>query len=294
MPWDRVVVNWGSTAKNLPWSAMSVGSQTTHAMTRANMAGAVDARMKLQEIAAQDLGGAPAEYAVGNERVYRRGNPARGLTYAQAAARAIELGGKYDGHEVPDDIHPFTKKSAAALAGLGLMGVAKDTYPRDGDTYSFVVGFAEVEVDLETGTTRLVDYLAVGDVGTVINPRSLHGQLLGGINLGVGHALMQKWVYDARYGVPLAKRFHHTKPLTMLDIPTDMHTEALGMADPETPVGARGVGEPPVGAGYGSVMNAIADAVGEEVFRRAPVTPDLVLTWLEHRKRLHDPLVAHI
>jgi hypothetical protein len=41
-------------------------------------------------------------------------------------------------------------------------------------------------------------------------------------------------------------------------------------------------------------MNAIADAVGEEVFRRAPVTPDLVLTWLEHRKRLHDPLVAHI
>ena len=40
MPWDKVVVNWGSTAKNIPWSAMSVGSQTTHAMTRANLAGA--------------------------------------------------------------------------------------------------------------------------------------------------------------------------------------------------------------------------------------------------------------
>ena len=53
MPWDKVVVNWGSTAKNMPWSAMSVGSQTTHAMTRANLAGAVDARLKLQEIAAQ-------------------------------------------------------------------------------------------------------------------------------------------------------------------------------------------------------------------------------------------------
>ena len=57
MPWDKVVVNWGSTAKNIPWSAMSVGSQTTHAMTRANLAGAVDARLKLQEIAAKDLGG---------------------------------------------------------------------------------------------------------------------------------------------------------------------------------------------------------------------------------------------
>src|SRR5262249_22826626 len=179
MPWEKVVVNWGNTSKNLPWSCMSVGSQTTHAMTRANMAGAVDARLKLQEIAAKDLGGAAQEYVLGNQRVYRRDNPSRGLTYAQAGAPAIAVGGRCDGHELPDDIHAVTKKSAAALAGLGLMGVAKDTYPHDGDTYSFVAGFAEVEVDLETGKTRLVDYLAVADVGTVINPRSLHGQILG-------------------------------------------------------------------------------------------------------------------
>src|SRR6185503_15373742 len=72
MPWDQVIVNWGSTAKNIPWSAMSVGSQTTHAMTRANLAGAVDARLKLQELAAKDLGGVPADYTLGNERVFRR------------------------------------------------------------------------------------------------------------------------------------------------------------------------------------------------------------------------------
>src|SRR5258705_255707 len=128
MPWDQVVVNWGSTAKNIPWSAMSVGGQTTHAMTRANLAGAVDARLKLQEIAAKDLGGQPSDYTLGGERVYRRDNPSRGLAYAQAAQRAVALGGKYDGHELPGDIHPMTKKSAAALAGLGLMGVARDTY----------------------------------------------------------------------------------------------------------------------------------------------------------------------
>jgi len=294
MPWDKVVVNWGSTAKNIPWSAMSVGSQTTHAMTRANMAGAVDARAKLQEIAAKDLGGRPADYTLGNERVYRRDNPSRGLSYAQAAQRAIDLGGKYDGHELPDDIHVMTKTSATALAGLGVMGVAKDTYPHDGDTWSFVVGFAEVEVDVETGRTTLVDYLAVADVGTIVNPRSLHGQILGGINLGIGHALQQKWVYDQHYGVPLAKRFYHTKPLTIADIPATMATEVVGLADPETPVGARGVGEPPVGAGYGSVMNAIANAVGEDVFRRAPVMADIVLMSLEHGKRVHEPLTAHL
>jgi len=73
-----------------------------------------------------------------------------------------------------------------------------------------------------------------------------------------------------------------------------MHTLALGLADPETPVGARGVGEPPVGAGYGSVMNAIADAVGDEIFRKAPVTADIILTSLENGKRMHDPLASHL
>ncbi|HYM23028.1 MAG TPA: xanthine dehydrogenase family protein molybdopterin-binding subunit [Vicinamibacterales bacterium] len=295
MPWDKVVVTWGNTAKNVPWSCMSVGSQTTHAMTRANFAGANDAKRKLQEIAAKDLGGRPEDYVLSGERVHRRDNPSRGLTYVQAAQRALAIGGKYDGHELPEDIHPFTRKSASALAGLGLMGVAKDNYPHDGDTWSFVAGFAEVEVDVETGHTRIVDYLAVADVGTIVNPRSLHGQILGGINLGIGHALTQRWVYDQHYGVPLAKRFHHNRPLTILDIPATMPTEVLGLADPETPVGARGVGEPPVGAGYGSILNAIADAIGEDAFRRAPVTADIVLTSLENGgKRAHETVRAHI
>jgi CO/xanthine dehydrogenase Mo-binding subunit len=294
MPWEKVEVVWGNTGQHVPWTCLSVGSQTTHAMTRANLAGAEDAKRKLQEIAARDLGGSPGDYILGGERVYARSSPSRGMSYAQAARRALELGGRFDGHELPEDIHPFTKASASALAGLGLMGVAKDNYPRDGDTYSFVAGFAEVEVDVETGHVVLVDFLAVGDIGTVVNPRSLHGQLLGGSCLGIGHALMQKWVFDQHYSVPLAKRFYQTKPLTILDIPHTMRTDALGIADPETPVGARGVGEPPVGSGYGSVLNAIASAVGEDIFRRAPVTPDIILTSLEAGRRMHEPLTAHL
>jgi xanthine dehydrogenase molybdenum-binding subunit len=204
------------------------------------------------------------------------------------------LGGKYDGHEVPEDINDFTKSSASGLVGLGLMGVAKDSYRHDGATWSFVAGFAEVEVDVETGKTTLIDYLGVGDVGTVINPRSLGGQILGGSCLGIGHALSQKMVYEQHYGMPLSKRFHHNKPLTILDIPASMDWDAIDMPDPETPVGARGTGEPPVGAGYGAVMNAIADAVGVDVFRRAPVTPDVILMSLEHGRRMHEPLKAHV
>ena len=293
-PWEKVEVAWGDTSKHLPYSCMSVGSQTTHAMTRANHAGGMDARRKLQEIAARDLGGSPDDYELGGERVYRRGTPARGLTYAQAAARAIALGGRFDGHDLPEDVNPSTKAAAAALAGLGLMGVAKDVYPHDGTTYSFVAGFAEVEVDLETGKPTLIDYLGMADIGTVINPRSMAAQVCGGSCFGIGHALTQKWVYDPHYGVPLAKRFHYNKPLTILDVPAAMHADAVGLPDPETPVGARGVGEPPVGAAYGAVMNAIASAVGVDAFRRAPVTPDVLLMTLEHGQRMHEPLQAHV
>ncbi len=294
MPWEKVEVTWGNTGRHLPWTCLSVGSQTTHAMTRANYAGAMDAKRKLQEIAAMDLGGAPDDYDLSDERVYRRGSPARALSYADAARRAIELGGRFDGHEVPDDVNAMTKTSAAALAGLGLMGVARDNHPRDGNTFSFVIGFAEVEVDVETGKVTLVDYLSVGDVGTVVNPRSLAAQLNGGSCLGIAHALCQKWVIDPQYGVTLARRFHDSKPLTMLDIPLNLQTAALDIPDPETPVGARGVGEPPVGSGYGAVMNAIADAIGVDAFRRAPVTADIVLMSLEHGRRMHEPLRAHV
>ncbi len=294
MPWEKVEVVWGNTSKGLPWTCLSVGSQTTHAMTRANHAGATDAKRKLQEIAAHDLGGSPDDYELGGERVFSTRNPGRGLTYAQAATRAIELGGRFDGHELPGDIHAVTKTAATINAGLGLMGVAKDNYPRDGDTYSFVAGFAEVEVDVETGMVTLVDWLGVADVGSIVNPRSLIGQINGGCCLGIAHALYQKIVYDPHYGLSLARKFHYNKPLTILDVPVDMKAVALDIPDPETPVGARGVGEPPVGAGFGAVLNAIADAIGVDTFRRAPVTSDVVLMSLTHGKRMHEPLQSHI
>jgi xanthine dehydrogenase molybdenum-binding subunit len=295
MPWDKVEVVWGDTSMNLPWTCTSDGSQTMHAMSRSNHAGAMDARQKLLEIAAKDLGGRPDDYRVGGGRVYHNRDVSRHLTFERAARRAIELGGKYDGHELPSNIHATTRASATALAGQGLMGVAKDTYPHDGETHSYVVGFAEVEVDVETGAVKLLDYTAVADVGTVVNPRSLGGQILGGSCLGIGHALTQKTVYDQQYGVPLAMRFHHNKPLTILDVPADgMQHAALDIPDPETPVGARGVGEPPVGAGVGAVLAAIADAVGDDVFRRCPVTPDMILASLEAGHRAHDVLTAFI
>jgi CO/xanthine dehydrogenase Mo-binding subunit len=292
VPWEKCDVVWGNTAKNLPFTCVSGGSQTTHAMTRAAYATAMDAKKKLQEIAAKKLGGKPEQYEVANERVFRKGGAS--MTLAQAAKHAIELGGIYDGHEAPADVHKLTKASVAALAGQGLVAAAKDNYPRDGVTFSYVASFAEVEVDVETGKYYIVDFLASADVGTVIHPRALGGQVLGRSTLGIGHAIGQKWVFDPHYGQMVSKRFHHSKPPTILDVPVDMQWTALDIPDPETPVGARGVGEPPVAGGCASILNALSDALGDEVFQRAPVNADTILTSLEAGRPMQHPLMAHI
>ena len=293
VPWEKCDITWGNTSKNLPWTCPSGGSQTTHAMTRAAHAVSSDAISKLQQIAAKDLGGKPEDYGVANERVSRKGG-GPGMTLAHAAQRAIQLGGIYDGHELPKDINKFTVTSATALAGQGLLAVAKDNYPHDGNTFSYVASFAEVEVDVETGQYHILDFLAYADVGNVIHPKALGGQILGRSILGMGHALGQKWVYDEQYGLPVSRRFHHTKPPTILDVPDKMAWGAVELPDPETPVGARGIGEPPVGGGCAAILNALSDALGDEVFRRAPVTSDVILASLEAGKPVQHPLRTNI
>jgi CO/xanthine dehydrogenase Mo-binding subunit len=293
VPWEKCELTWGNTSKNLPWTCPSGGSQTTHAMTRAANAVTADAITKLQQIAAKDLGGKPEDYVVANERVARKGGGA-GMTLAHAAQRAIQLGGVYDGHALPQDINKFTAVSATALAGQGLMGVAKDNFKHDGNTFSFVATFAEIEADVETGQYRILDFLAYADVGTVLHPRALGGQILGRSILGIGHTTGQKWVYDQQYGLPLSRRFYHTKPPSILDIPAKMDWAAVEIPDPETPIGARGIGEPPVGGGCAAILNALSDALGDEIFRRAPVTADVILTSIEAGKPMQDPLRSNI
>ena len=297
MPWDKVELVWGASNRNLPWSAMSVGSQTTHAHTRSQWAAGLDAKRKLQELAAHDLGGAADEYEVGGERVFKRGNRSQGMSFARAAERAIVLGGRFDGHELPEDINGMTTTSATALAGLGLMGVAKDTFATGGGVMSFVVGFAEVEVDVETGEIRMVDYVGSADCGTVVHPRLLGSQIHSGAIQGFGIALSQKWVYDRRWGLSVAKRFYNNRPPGILDVP---HVQPMGwtaaeIPDPFNPIGAKGIGEPAIGAGSGSVLCAIADALGGEGhFYRSPVTADMVLAKLEQIAPPHDRLMNHV
>jgi CO/xanthine dehydrogenase Mo-binding subunit len=252
----------------------------------------MDAVQKLKELAALERGGRPESYTVANGRV---SGPGGAMTFAQAAEAAIKRGGKFDGHELPENINAITKTSAASLVGQGLMAVARDSYPRNGATYSFVVGLVEVEVDVETGQYRILDALAVADVGTVLHPRALGGQLHGGMVQGFAHVRSQKLVYDTHYGNALATRMHYNKPPAILDIPVEMKWEAVGIPDPQSPVGAKGVGEPCIGAGGGALICALQAAVGDLVpLRRTPVQPEMILTSLQAKAAAYDRFKAFI
>ena len=292
--WDQVEVVFGDTSRHLPWSAVQAGSQTTHAHTRANHAAVLDAKQKLQEIAARDLGGRPEDYDTSDGRVYRRSNPSQGMTLGRAATRAIQLGGRYSGEEFDDNLNDMTKASVTALAGQGLVAAARDTFGGSGGLQSWVVGFAEVELDIETGKVDVIHYTAVTDCGVVVHPRGLGGQIFGGSFQGMGMAMSQKWVFDPVWGVSFAKRLYTARPPGILDVPIDVQWAAVGIPDPQTPVGAKGIGEPCVGAGSAALTSAIADALEGKCLCRTPLSPDVLLSELEGREPAYGPLDLHV
>ena len=149
-------------------------------------------------------------------------------------------------------------------------------------------------MDVETGRVDIVNYTAVADCGTVLHPRSLGGQILGGSIQGMGIAMSQKWVFDPVWGVSFAKRLYTARPPGILDVPIDMEWAAVEIPDPQTPVGAKGIGEPCVGAGSAALTSAIADALGGQCLCRTPLTADVLLAEIEGRPPAYGPLDLHV
>lgn len=294
LEWDQVEVVFGDTSRGLPWSSTQSGSQTTFAHTRSNHAAAQDALAKLREIAAQDLGGSPEQYEVGGGRVFRRGNPSSGISLGQAAERAIALGGKYAGYEPAEDLNEMTVHAVAMVAGQGLVAAAKDNYPHDGGVWSHVACFCLVEVDRETGMVVVKELMGTTDCGTVMHPRNLQAQVHGGIVQGASIARFERWVFDSRWGVNANKRFYTAKPASILDFPLETAFAAVDLPDPQSPVGAKGIGEPPICAGAGAMACAIADALGGHDFMRTPLGPDRIVMALEGRAPAYGPLQNHV
>ncbi len=288
--WESCVIHRGNSSRGLPWNLGQFGSNSSFTMTRTNYVAAMDAVRKLKEIAAGQLGGSPDDYDIGDESVFARNNPSRSLSYAAAAERAIALGGEYSGHEVPEDINRLTRRAVRGLAGTGLIGVAKDNLERTGTVPALAAGFVQIELDVETGKFRILEYLGVVDCGTVIHPQSLSTQIKGGAVMGFGMACLERHLYDPHLGLPGAMGYYQTRPPSYLDVPAEMEWDAVEEPDPQNPVGAKGIGEPVMGCAAAALLCAISDALGGHYFNRTPVVPDMIVNAAAGRPQSHGPL----
>lgn len=288
--WENCVIERGGTTKNLPWNLGQFGSNTTFTMSRTNYAAANDAKAKLLEIAAQELGGDAADYELKDEVVVATGDGAKSISFAQCAQAAIKMGGKYSGMEAPEDINPMTKASVANLAGSGLIGVAKDNMPKTATVPALAAGFIEIEVDLETGKYEILDYLGVADCGTVMHPQGLAAQIRSGAVMGFGLATTERHVYDPEYGRPNARGLYQAKPKSYLDVPAEMQWAAVDLPDEQAPMGSKGIGEPVEGAASAALLCAISDALGGHMFNRTPVVTDMIVNAAAGKPQSHKPL----
>jgi xanthine dehydrogenase molybdenum-binding subunit len=288
--WANCVIERGDSSRHLPWNLGQFGSNTSFTMTRTNYVAAVDARDKLLQIAAMELGGKADDFELDGERVVSRSDPGSAMTFAECARRAIELGGAFSGEEVPQDINPMTRHSVEGLAGTGLIGVAKDNLEKNGTVPALAAGFITIELDVETGRFKILDYLGVADCGTVIHPQGLANQVRGGAVMGFGLACYERHVYDPRLGLPANVGLHECKIPTYLDVPAEMDWAAVDQPDPQSPIGAKGIGEPLQGCAAAALVCAISDALGGHLFNRTPVVPDMIVNALAEQQQSHRAL----
>jgi carbon-monoxide dehydrogenase large subunit len=163
----------------------------------------------------------------------------RGMTVAEAAFAA------WTAHNLPDGMEPGLTETAVY----------------DPPNFSWPGGthIAVVEIDTETGDTRLVRYVAVDDVGTVVNPMIVDGQVHGGIAQGASAALYEEAVYDEAGNLTTSSMTSYLVP-SAAEFPS-FEVDRVSAPSPTNPMGVKGVGETGTIASTAAVMNAVVDAL---------------------------------
>jgi xanthine dehydrogenase molybdenum-binding subunit len=146
--------------------------------------------------------------------------------------------------------------------------------------YAFASQAIEVEVDTVTGLVKVLDVWVSQDVGRVLNPVGLQGQMEGGIATGIGFALTEEMIYEN--GKILNPNFHGYKLLTSMDMP-NVHFYPIETFDEAGPYGSKGAGEAPLIPTAAAIANAVSNAIGIEIYS-LPITAEKVLKALKSKE----------
>ena len=235
---------------NYPWAPGSGGSVTAPSVSSIVRVAADNARQQLFAKAAPALNVEPSALVARNGRVHLANDPAKGMTWRDACKL---LG-----------TQPISAPAEwqQGLSSVGTSGVQ----------------FADVEVDIETGVTRVKRIACVQDCGMIVDRLTAETQCYGGIIMGLGFALFENRILDRNTAQMVNPNMEWYLLPGMSDIP---EIDVTLVDQPER--GVIGIGEPPVISTAAAVGNAVANAIGVRV-RSLPLTPDAVLNALERER----------
>ena len=241
LPYTAVKAEIGDSLH--PFSGGSGGSTTSASVTPAIRVTAGKAFDALAARVAPSLGVQPADLVARDGRISSKADPSKGLDWKAACrllgTEPVAVDGEWE----------------AGLSASGTSGVQ----------------FAEVEVDIETGVTRVTRLLCVQDCGLVLDPLTAESQCIGGIIMGVNWALYEDRILDRNTGQMVNPNMEWYHLAGMSDIP---QIEVVLVNQAER--GVIGIGEPPTVSTAAAIGNAVNNAIGVRV-RSLPMTPYRIL-----------------
>ena len=234
-------------------------SRSTYAMGNAALDAGRKVKAMILERAARAWETTPDALDIREGRVYLKADPAKTVSVGEIAS-----GGMYEYGMEGQHISATGKHQAVTHSP------------------NFQAGFAEIEVDVETGVIKVLKYVVAHDIGRAINPLTVEACLEGGAYQGLGYALTEDLAIDERTGKVLTDSFATYKMLSTLDMP-EVEVILVEEPDPNGPFGAKGVGETGITNVAPSIANALYDAVGIRI-HSLPMTPEKVLEALQSQR----------
>jgi carbon-monoxide dehydrogenase large subunit len=255
VPYEDVEVEHSDTA-GTPFGYGTYGSRSAAVGGTAIYRSVAKIKEKARRLAAHMLEANPDDIVYEDGRAYVKGSPDQGKTLAEIALQASV------GYSLPEGMEPFLDETTY--------------YDPPNCTFPFGTHICIVEVDPDTGLVDLKRYVAVDDVGNVINPLIVDGQLHGGIAQGLAQALYEGAVYDENGQLVSGTLMDYAVPTAAM-VPT-YETARTVTPSPVNPMGVKGAGEAGTIASAQAVMNAIIDALSPLGVKhlQMPATPERV------------------
>jgi carbon-monoxide dehydrogenase large subunit len=258
-----IAVRHGDTSF-LPWSTVTAGSRSAVVGGTAVLLATRKVKAKMTTIATKMLGSRAERLVFRGGKVFPEGSPSKGVTFADVADMA------YQPEELPRGMEPTLYEYSA--------------YAPPENVVPFGTHVAMVEVDGETGKVKILKYVAVDDVGRVLNSLIVEGQVQGGVLQGISQALFEQIVYDDSGTLTTATFSDYLIPSS--DSSPTIECYRTETPSPLNPLGLKGAGEVGTIAATPAIVNAVQDAISpfNKTIEELPLSPSYIWSMTRDEK----------